>query len=129
MVELELTMTAIQFPAMRQEVIAALRALADPQRQRSWGKVEQGVSYYDDLTLNVHILYDDCQVLPDPSTAVGSVLARGEVDALRAVHDALNPLLEDLIDKPDGDYLMDPRWPTVIAAASEALRTMAASER
>lgn len=122
-------MTTVQFPDMRLEVIAALRALADPEQQRSWGKVEDGVAYYDDLTLNVHVLYDDCQVLPDPSGRVGSVLLPGEVSALRAVHDALNPLLDDLGEKPDADYLADPRWATVQAASAEALRTMAAAEQ
>lgn len=122
-------MTTVQFPDMRLEVIAALRALADPQRQQSWGKVEEGVSSYDDLTLNVHILYDDCQVLPDPSAAVGSVLEASEVDALRAVHEVLNPLLDELGDKPDSEYVGDPRWRSVVAAAGEALRSMAASEQ
>jgi hypothetical protein len=119
--------TTVQFPEMRLEVIAALHALADVEHQKSWGQVEQGVSYYDDLTLNVHILYDDCQVLPDPSRAIGSVLLVGEVAALRAVHDALNPLLDDLGEKPDAEYLADKRWLAVTAAAGDALRTMESS--
>jgi hypothetical protein len=44
------------------------QALVDPQHQRlRWGRVEEGVRYYDDLDINVHILYDDCQVLPSPN--------------------------------------------------------------
>jgi hypothetical protein len=121
--------TSVEFPAMRDEVVAALRSLADPQHQRThWGVSEPGVNYYDDLTLNVHILYDDSQVLPDPSAAVGAVLSEGEVDPLRTVHDALGPILDELGDRPDSDYLADTRWPAVVAAAQSALDAMRQSE-
>jgi len=43
---------------------------------------------------------------------------------LLAVHEAINPLLNDLGDKPDSDYLADSQWPAVIVAAKEALQTM-----
>jgi hypothetical protein len=113
---------------MRLDVVAALQSLADPQRQKKWGKIEKGVNYYDDLTLDMNILYDDCQVLPDPSLSIGSILYPSEVEVLRSVHDALNPLRKDLGNKPDSNYLIDPRWPTVIAAAKEALQTMIENE-
>jgi hypothetical protein len=122
-------MTTVQFPEMRLQVVAALQSLSDPRRQKKWGKVEDGVNYYDDLTLNVNILYDDCQVLPDPSLSIGSILYSNEVEVLHAVHEALNPLLNDLGEKPDDDYLADPQWPTVILAAKEALRIMIENER
>ena len=49
--------TKIRFPDMRLQVVAALRSLSDVQHQRArWGRVEEGVNYYDDLSLNVHIL-------------------------------------------------------------------------
>jgi hypothetical protein len=110
---------------MRDEVISALRSLSDPVHQRSrWGRYEEGVNYYDDLSLNVHILYDDCQVLPDPSAAVGTVLMAGEVEPLLGVDRSLSPLLDELADRPDSDYLEDPRWPSVVAAARDALDAM-----
>jgi len=66
---------SVKFPDMRLEVIAAVRSLSDPQHQQArWGQVEEGVNYYDDLTLDVHTLYDDCMVLPLPQTAVPDVL-------------------------------------------------------
>jgi hypothetical protein len=115
----------VEFPELRNEVIAALRSLSDPEHQQSqWGRYEEGVNYYDDLTINVHILYDDCAVLPDPSPSVGSLLAEGEVPALRAVHDALGPLLHDLGDRPDCEYTSDDRWPSVVRAARAALDAM-----
>jgi hypothetical protein len=119
----------IKYPDMRLEVIAALRSLSDPEHQRTrWGRVEEGVNYFDDLTLNVHTLYDDCQVLPMPETAVSELLHGEEVPFLRAVDAALGPMIRDLGNRPDADYLSDPRWPSVVRAAGEALAAMQACD-
>jgi len=118
-------MINVQYPEMRDQLLSALQALADPRHQRTrWGVEEPGVDYYDDLMLNVHILYDDCKVLPDPSTAVGRVIVDDEVSALRALQQVLGPLLDELGSSPDGTYLSHPTWPDVIAAARTALDTM-----
>ena len=123
-------MNMVEFPDMRHEVIAAVRSLSDAEHQRrQWGKVEAGVNYYDDLSLTVHVLYDDCQVLPTPEAAVPAVLYPGEVVAFRGLDSALGPLIADLGDRPDDDYLADPRWGSVVEAAGAALRLMEASER
>lgn len=123
-------MSAIEFPEMRHEVIAALRSLSDRTHQQlRWGRREEGVNYYDDLTLNLHILYDDCQVLPSPESAVPAVLHAREVTALRALDAALSPLIGDLGDRPDSDYQTDPRWPGIIEAARSALKVMEESEQ
>lgn len=119
----------VAFPEMRNEVIAALRSLSDPVHQAVWwGRSEEGVDYYDDLTLNVNTLYDDCQVLPSPESAVPDVLFDADVPALRPVGDALGPMVKDLGNRPDADYLADPRWESVVAAAKEALRLMEAPD-
>jgi hypothetical protein len=119
----------VEFPEMRDQVIAALQSLADPSHQRvQWGRYEEGVNYYDDLTLNVHVLYDDTQVLPDPSRSVGAVLYEDEVEALRRLDAALGPMLDELQDSSDSTYLADPRWPEVVAAARAALDVMRSSE-
>ena len=74
----------VTFPDMRLQVVAALRSLSDvPHQQARWARVEEGVDYYDDLTLNVHILYDDCAVLPEPGRSVGTIIYPQEVPALR----------------------------------------------
>lgn len=118
----------VEFPSMRAEVIGALRALSDPEHQRvTWGKYESGVSYYDDLDMNVHILYDDAQVLPDPESAVPSLLYESEVSALQAVHAVLGQMIQDLGDSPDAEYLSDARWADVVRAAREALAVMKTS--
>ncbi|WP_142162835.1 hypothetical protein [Cellulomonas sp. SLBN-39] len=118
----------MRFPQMRDYVIDALRSLADVDHQRVvWGRYEEGVRYYDDLTLNVHVLYDDCQVVPEPSTAVGAVLFEHEVPAFTALHAALDPMIDDLQDASDDVYITDPRWPDVVAAAAAALVVMGAA--
>lgn len=120
---------SVRFPQMRNYVIDALRSLADVNHQRVvWGCYEEGVPYYDDLTLNVHVLYDDCQVVPEPSTAVGAVLFEHEVPALTALDAALGPMIDDLQDASDDAYIADPRWPDVVAAAAAALVAMGAAE-
>lgn len=127
---MEHTVSTVQYPEMRQQVIAALESLADPEHQRTqWGVVEPGVSYYDDLTLNVHILYDDCVVLPDPTSRVGTMLFEDEVPALRDLDGVFGPLLDELGDAPDEVYLADPRWPAVVRAARRALDVMLKHEQ
>lgn len=120
----------VTFPEMRSEVIAALRSLSDPAHQASrWGRYDPGSEYYDDLTLNVNTLYDDCQVLPSPESAVPDVLVEGDVQALRALDQAIGPMIRDLGNQPDSDYLADPRWAAVVAAATTALAAMEAQLR
>lgn len=115
----------VTFPEMRLEVIAALRSLSDRQHQRArWGQVEAGVNFYDDLTLNVHTLYDDCMVLPEPQAAVPDIIHESEVPAFLELGCALGPMLQDLGDAPDGVYTGDPRWASVVDAAGAALAAM-----
>ncbi|MBF0686196.1 MAG: hypothetical protein IR158_00310 [Cellulomonas sp.] len=116
---------SVKFPDMRLEVIAAVRSLSDPQHQQArWGQVEEGVNYYDDLTLDVHTLYDDCMVLPLPQTAVPDVLHEEEVPAFLDLEGALGPMLQDLGDEPDEVFTGDPRWGAVVDAARAALVVM-----
>lgn len=116
-------MTAVRFPEMRREILSALDALADPAyQQRVWIEKRMPTpQYHDDLDLNVHILYDDTSVLPDPGTGLGAFLAdAAEVEALREVGAALDPLISGLGDASDATYLADGRWPSVVAAAKVA---------
>jgi hypothetical protein len=118
-----------RFPEMRHEVISALTSLSDPWHQaHRWGRYEDGVSYYDDLTMNVNILFDDCQVLPDPASSVGDILFEGEVFAFLALSAALGPMIDDLGNRSDQDYIGDSRWGTVVGAASKALLAMRSSD-
>lgn len=122
-------MTEVRYPQLRDEVIAALRSLASRTHQRlRWGVVQDGVAYYEDLTLVVNVLYDDAQVLPVPQRAVGSVIYDNEVSALSEVNAALAPLLDELGEAPDEVYTSDERWPAVLAAAGSALHALEAGE-
>ncbi|GAB2986023.1 SCO4402 family protein [Nocardioides montaniterrae] len=115
----------VQYPYMRAEVVAALESLSDVEHQRTrWGRYIESENFYDDLTLNIHILYDDCCVLPDPAPAVPSVLLESDVPGLERLGAVLTPMLDDLGNSTDEVYLADPRWPAVVAAAGLALTAM-----
>ncbi len=115
----------ITYPAMRLHVIDALRSLSDRQHQRTrWGRVEDGVNYYDDLSINIHVLYDDCMVLPDPKAAVPNVLHDEEVPCFLELEQALGPMIHDLRDAPDDTYTSDSRWAAVVETAGRALTFM-----
>lgn len=116
-------MKSVEFPDMRLNAISALMSLADSAKQDMWGQDFDGL-YYDDLTMDVNILYDDCEVLPNPEISVGSVVHLSEVAALREVDKALRPLLDELGESPDEAYRAHPGWGKVMAAAAEALRQM-----
>lgn len=117
----------VDFPMMRSEVIGALRSLADRDLQeRFWVRKDfPHAGYFEDLTMNVNILYDDTLVLPDPETRLGAVLASElEVGVLRQLALALDPVIERLGDSPDADYLRDPEWPKVVDSAAAALAVL-----
>lgn len=112
---------------MRLQVFSAVNALADREyQQRVWiDQIYPRENYYDDLDLNIHILYDDTSVLPDPTTTLGQILAsRAEVDALRSLAERLDPIIDELGDSPDSAYLSHPRWPGVVDAAESAREIM-----
>ena len=112
---------------MRREVINALAALSDRQYQkRVWiDHILPQDNYYDDLTLNIHILYDDCAVLPEPETRIGTVLVDGdEIGRLIDLERVLGPMIAGLGEAPDVEYMADPRWSAVLAHAGSALSAM-----
>lgn len=124
-VNMERAMSLIRFPDMRRQVAASVRSLSDVRHQRNaWGRFVEGVKYYDDLTLNVHVLYDDCMVLPEPRKVVHDVIYDKEVPFFESLEQALGPMLVELGDAPDQDYTSDPRWNAVVEAAAKALSAM-----
>jgi hypothetical protein len=105
----------------------AVAALADPEYQRRvWiDRILPEENYYDELTLNVHILYDDSTALPEPRTAIGDILVDGdEIPRLATLGRILGPMIEELGDAPDIEYLDDNRWPSLVRAAESALAAM-----
>jgi hypothetical protein len=124
--ELVVRAVNVQFPSMRRDVMFALAALADREYQDSvWLGRSPRPGYLDDLTGAVNVLYDDCQVLPDPTARLGSVLVDGdEIERLRRVDSVLDVLLADHHGDDDEVFLEDPRWADVIEAAGRALAAM-----
>ncbi|WUN94266.1 hypothetical protein OHT51_09340 [Streptomyces sp. NBC_00299] len=122
----------ITLPEMRAEIIASVRALADPAYQRRvWiGREYPSPDYYDDLTLTVNILYDDTTVLADPQAALGRTLSSdAEVAAMSRLADELTRALDEVgRDEPDERYLASPVWPGVVDAASAALDVLTAGK-
>lgn len=123
-------MTEIEFPSMRDEVRGALERLSDRNHQQAvW--VEHRLpheNYYDELKLEIHILFDDIDVCEDPDRWVGAVLFPSEVEPFRPLGQALDTLLDDLGDAPDAAYLTDPRWDDVLRLAAAALAAMNSDE-
>jgi hypothetical protein len=123
-------MSEVRFPQMRAEVIDAVRALADPEYQRRvWIRRElPQPDYYDDLTVNIHILYDDTRVLEEPADTIGDVLrSPGEAAALAPLAQQLDALFERYgTDLGDEEYLDTPEWPGVVRAAQSALAALTA---
>ena len=122
-------MADVQFPEMRAEVMSAVRSLASLSHQRlRWGVWDDGsASYFEDLTLVVNVLYDDTGVVPQPSGSVGAILHEAETDAFLALDAALSPIIDDLSEAPDTDYLSDPRWLDVLQSAGACAAAMEAA--
>jgi hypothetical protein len=118
----------IRYPGVRTQVLSAVESLADREYQeRVWIRHElPHPGYYDELDLSVHTLFDDAAVLPDPASAVGTVLHAQEVGPLAELGAVFGPLIDDLGDQPDAVYLADPRWDDVVRAAVKAYEVMRA---
>ncbi len=112
---------------MREEVVSAVRALADSEyQQRVWiDRNYPSPDYFDDFTLNVNIL-GDAAILDDPYAVIGYTLAsEREAQAMKGLSDQLNRIIEVVgSDSPDSAFLASPLWEGVIEAAKTALETM-----
>ncbi|MET9482693.1 hypothetical protein [Streptomyces sp. NPDC006638] len=118
-------LSGVSFPDMRRNVVSAVRALADEEYQhRVWvGRIYPQEGFYDDLSVNLNILYDDTLVLDDPPSALGTVLtSEEEVAAMVVLASAVDDLLRrEGNDKTDAEYVASPLWGAVLRSASTAL--------
>ncbi|MEV6389789.1 SCO4402 family protein [Nocardia xishanensis] len=127
MEELGSPVSDVRFPEMREAVVRALKSLADPQyQQRIWLERRfPHAGFYDDLDTNISTLYDDCVVIPEPRTRIGTVLVDGpEIERLIELDRELDPIIRRLGDASDAVYLANPAWPGVVGAARAALAAM-----
>jgi hypothetical protein len=128
--ELEPSMNhVVQFPQMRLNVMDTLADLADREYQeRAWIHHDYQPHVFTDLNLGIHILYDDCVVLPNPEESIGSILLPGdEVDYLRELGKVLDVLIDRHGDSPDTVYMDDELWEDVLKWARLALAAMVRS--
>jgi hypothetical protein len=115
----------LPYPSLRLDVWVALTALSDPTHQAMhWGKDVAGDDNFDSLAEHLACLYDECEILPRPERAVGSILRTSEVPAMRMLGRQLGALILELGEAPDAFYLSDPRWFDVATAAEGALVAM-----
>lgn len=127
MEELGSSVSEVRYPDLRRYVINAVAALSDLQYQkRVW--IDRNYprdNYFDDLDTNIHTLYDDYRILPEPESALGDILIDGdEVERLRTLGRVLGPIIDELGDAPDAHYLSHPSWPVVIRAAGASLSAL-----
>lgn len=119
---------AVQFPDMRRDVIEALQALSDPEYQRRvWvERTYPQPGFYDDLTHNVNVLYDDTSVAEDPRAQIGLTLENeAEAEVIERLAAVLDPLLDSLPTKlDDAQVISRPEWGAVVKAAQEAAKVI-----
>lgn len=121
------TVTEVEFPLMRREVMTALAALTDLEyQQRVWiERIYPTETYYDDFDANIHTLFDDCRVLPQPESQLRTILYSGdEIPRLRQLGEILNRLLDARRGAPDAEYINDAAWPEMARVAGLALAAM-----
>lgn len=115
----------VRYPSLRLEVWVALSALSDVSHQaKHWGKDLPGDDDFDSLAEHLSCLYDECEILPRPERAVGSVLRASEVHAMRMLGRHLGALILELGEASDSFYTTDARWFDVVVAAEAALVAM-----
>jgi hypothetical protein len=121
---------SIRYPGVRVQVLSAVEALADREYQeRVWIRHElPHPKYYDELKLEVHILFDDTEVCTDPMSCVGEVIHPDEVEPLRELGVIFDALLTELGDVTDAEYLAHPRWAELVRLAGVAWTVMQAHE-
>ncbi|MFD0856457.1 hypothetical protein ACFQ07_29735 [Actinomadura adrarensis] len=118
----------VQYPEMRAQILETLRALADPEHQRQvW--VEHRPprpGYYDDLDLNISVLFDDTIIAEDPCAHIGKTLHNeNEAQAVQALVDVLDPFIESLPrGTDDATAISMPAWRDVVEAARRAVTVL-----
>ncbi|MGV9296830.1 SCO4402 family protein [Amycolatopsis sp. NPDC003676] len=124
-------MSGIRFPGIRAQIVSAVVSLSDRDYQeRVWIRRElPHPDYYDEFDLAVHSLFDDSQILPAPAPGcVGELIYADEEFPLARLGEVLGPLVDELGDVPDADYLNSPQWPEVIRRAKAVREIMERNE-
>ena len=109
----------IEFPQMREEVLEALEVLADADLQNQHWQNPRYPLPCRDFDWVVRALYDT-PALPSPSLVVGTFLYADEEAPLLALDVVLDPMIAELQDVPDAEYMAHRDWPEVVRLAGVA---------
>ncbi|MFB9927596.1 hypothetical protein ACFORO_20305 [Amycolatopsis halotolerans] len=124
-------MSGIRFPGIRTQIVSAIVSLSDRDYQeRVWIRREfPHPDYYDEFDLAVHSLFDDSPILPSPAPGcVGELIYADEEIPLARLGEMLGPLIDELGDVPDAEYLNSPQWPEVVRRATAVREIMERNE-
>jgi len=117
--------TEVAHPYLRDEILDAIRELADPEHQRVVWPRPIYLESFDEV---IHWLYDDTRVFDDPEGSIGYYLRNPhEARVMHPLRRALDTLLDALGgDLTDEEYVASPLWNPVLDAARTALAVLEA---
>jgi hypothetical protein len=122
----------IKFPDMRENLIGAIRYLANSETEITHKKVdgEGNLLEYFDFSLAVHIIYDDIPGMEDSHEGcIGDILKNeDEEKCMKELIKNLNYVLDvDEVGELDKNYILSKHWQLVIKSARKTLMTMSNS--
>ncbi|WP_409463204.1 SCO4402 family protein [Amycolatopsis sp. GA6-003] len=124
---LESAMKEVRFPGIRTQIVSVIVSLSDrAYQERVWIRHElPHPDYYDEFDLAVHALFDDSPILPSPAPGcVGELIYADEEVPLAQLGEILGPLIDELGDVPDAEYLNSAQWPEVVRRAKAVREIM-----
>lgn len=125
MEDVAFTLSELRFPAMRRELVSALKDLSDTEAHSSYLSDDStdGNDFDSRLAIAVHFLFDDTQLKEDPESHIGFFLVdREEAAAINKLILALDPLLGEQGSRLDSDRLLrHPRWAEIAEMSLETL--------
>jgi hypothetical protein len=113
---------SITQPRRREELIAFLEELADPETQERFWIRHEDVPMSSGIDEVFHFFFDDTDIGGNPFGQIGICL-RSTEEAVRVkrVTDLLKSMLDRLGDVGSREYMSDPMWPELVARALTAL--------
>lgn len=123
--------TSLQYPGMRFRLISCLEDLSNKQKQtKDWVKISVPHFFWDNLSEDVAIIFDEFSLDSNPEKALGSILRDNkEIETINPVVNSLNRVLNKIgIEQPDSAYLNSPLWDDVVEAAKHAYAVLMKDE-
>lgn len=120
--------TMVEYDHFRRVLTDILHYLADEEYQKAlWvDKIRQfewESDFYHTIDEIVHFIFDDMRLDERPEEAIGVLLKdESEVEAIKAVVDALDSCIDALRDAQDKEYIEHPGWKDVVSSARKACK-------